>query len=288
MIGTAPIDWFVCMRIFGDALDFERISETLHVSASKAWRAGDRLLSGRAVPMDVWILDSPLAHTEPVDVHLAWFRRELLPHYGFLRSLKGTAEISSYCGLSVDSDRCSFRISGEALRIFKELNISMEFGLVFTGYPDSTTERSEPKPSECEAEKPEFVPGTYRTESEVAFEVVGAGLDLSSISSQLGFDPSKAHHLGETDSAGDQHPSDSWSLVAPLPRTDALDGHLKWLGMSLLPHASFLRSLKYKAELLVRCNFGTESDSGGLGVSPEGMRVCTDLDIPLELNAFLI
>jgi len=288
VIGTAPIEYFVCMRIFGDALDFEGISGTLHVRASKAWRAGDRLLSGRAVPRDVWILDSPLAHTEPVDVHLAWFRRELLPHYGFLRSLKGTAEISSYCGVSVDSDCCSFRVSGEAFKIFMELNISMDLSLVFTGYPDPATEASKPKPSESKAGKPEFVPGSYLAESEVAFEVVGAGLDLSGISAQLGIDPSKAHRLGETDSAGNPYPTDSWSLAAPLPRREALDAQLKWLGMALLPHSTYLRSLKYQAELLVRCDFATESDTGGLGVSPEGLRVCTELDIPLQFNAFLI
>jgi len=169
-----------------------------------------------------------------------------------------------------------------------ELNISMDLSLVFTGYPDPATEASKPKPSESKAGKPEFVPGSYLAESEVAFEVVGAGLDLSGISAQLGIDPSKAHRLGETDSAGNPYPTDSWSLAAPLPRREALDAQLKWLGMALLPHSTYLRSLKYQAELLVRCDFATESDTGGLGVSPEGLRVCTELDIPLQFNAFLI
>lgn len=277
-----------CLRIFGFHLNFEEISQGLGVRPSQTHRAGNFDARRRPRVSDLWLLEAPLPETEAMDAHIQWLRRTLEPHYSFLRGLKENAQVRSYCGLTAD-DRGTLRLSAEGLSLFTDLAIDLEIGIVFLGPADSGESAEDLGPTDkTEAEIAQSEPPAYRTRSQVALQVVGAGLDLSSISAQLGFGPSKAHHLGETDSAGNPYPTDSWSLVAPLPRRDALDEHLKWLGMALLPHSGFLRSLKYQAELLVRCDFGTESDTGGVRVSPEGLRVCTEPDIPIEFEAFLI
>jgi hypothetical protein len=210
------------------------------------------------------------------------------PHYGFLRRLKESAEVRSYCGLLAD-DRGSFQVSGEGLSVFTELGIDMEIGLVFLGPADSVLISEELEPMDTRgAEAPEPRPEGCRTHSEVAFEVLGVGLDLTGISSHLGLESSKTHRLGEADRSGNAYATDSWCLVAPLPPRDALDAHFKWLGMALLGHSDFLRSLKGKGELLIRADFRTESDTGGLSISPEGLKVSTQLDVPMEFNAVLI
>ena len=277
-----------CLRIFGFHLNFEEISQALGIRPSQTHRAGDLDARRRPHVSDLWLLEAPLPETEAMDAHIEWLRGTLEPHYSFLRGLKESAQVRSYCGFTV-GDRGTFRLSPEGLSLFTNLAIDLEIGLVLLGPADSAEGAEDLGPTDdTEAEMPQSEPPAYRTTSKVALQVVGAGLDLSGISAQLGFDPSKAHRLGEIDAAGNPYPNDSWCLAVPLGRRDALDAHLKWLGMALLPHSSFLRSLKYQAELLVRCDFGTESDTGGLGVSSEGLRLCTELDIALEFNAFLL
>lgn len=273
------------LRIFGFGLDFEQISQVLQIEASQTHRAGELNARRRPSVSDLWLLDSPLPLTEPMEAHIQWQRRIAAPHYGFLRGLKEGSQVRSYCGLTAD-DIGTFRVSAESLSLFTELAIDLEVGLVFLGPADSGDGVAQfGSTSKAEVEAPESP--ACRTNSKVAFQVSGTRLNLHGISAELGFEPSEVHHVGEKGAAGERYSTDLWSLAAPLPRRDTLDVHLRWLGMALRRHSDFLRSLTHEADLLIRCEFGTESDSGGVTVSPEGLKVCTQLDIPLEFDAFL-
>jgi Domain of unknown function (DUF4279) len=279
--------FFVSLRIFGFHLDFEKFSRVLGVASSQAHRAGGLGILRRPHVSDLWVLDTPLPNTETLDAHLKWLRRTLAPHYGFIMALKETAQVRSYCGFTAD-DRGSFRVSGEGLRFFSELDIDMELSLVFLGPPDSGVVSHEPEPTEPRAKAYEQGSGAYRTESELALRITAGSLDLGGISRALGFEPSEIHRAGDLDASGNPYPSDFWSLTVPLLKTDELDDHFKWLRMALLPHSDFLQSIKHNAEILVYCSFGTESDTGGVSISPEGLETCTVLDIPLEFDGFLL
>ncbi len=278
-VTKAPVEALASIRIFGNSLDFDALSRGLGIQPSELHRAGERGLTASVYAEDMWCLDSPYPRTDPLEVHLKWLRQALLPHYDYLRPLRGIYEVSSYCGVSVDGDRCQFQVSPEALAIFVELGIDMDISLIFADYSDV---ESQPRGST------QVDVRFHSKGSSASFQATGGGLDLDGISSALGMVPSEARRSTDLDPSGKAYATDSWSLVARLPRADQLDAHLKWLGMALLPHSGFLRSLKSRAELLVRCDFGTGSDTGGVSISPGGLRTCTELEIPLEFNAFLI
>ena len=286
-VGQRAVEARMWLNIFGRSLDFEGITNALGVRPSDCHRAGDLDPSRRPLPRDLWSLGSPLPRTEPLDAHIKWLFRALEPCFPVLRQLTERAEVRSFCGILAEGDRCGFRVSSEALRFFVELTIPMEISLIFTGYSDLGRVSSQTElPEEEPAGTPE--PRHYDTESSVIFQILGGNLDLAGISKSLGLEPSATHRAGDVDQAGNPYGSDMWSLKVPSPKSDELDTHLRWLGTVLLPHADFLRSLGLRAELLIRCNFGTESDTGGVGISPEGLKVCTELGIPLEFTTFLI
>jgi len=78
----------------------------------------------------------------------------LEPRYSFLRALKRTTEVRSFCGVIVDGTKCSFGLSAEALRLFTEVDIEMEVSLIFGGYSD------EESPGSTSAESEEQLPET--------------------------------------------------------------------------------------------------------------------------------
>lgn len=286
-LSISPTKAQASLGVFGDGIDFESISRHLGMEASHTHRKGDPGMTPRPYPQDLWLLDTPLPHTETLDAHLRWLRQTLAPHYGFLRALKETAQVRSYCGFSAD-DRGSFRVSGEGLSLFTELDIDMEIGLVFLGPSDSSAISEEHGPTDAEVNARERGSGTYRTKSEVILEVTGASLDLSGISRALGHEPSETRRSGDLDSSGRVFATDLWSLAAPLPREEKLDAQLRWVGNVLLRRSDFIRSLSGKADLLLRCNFGTESDTGGLEMSSEALKALVDLNIPMNFHAYLI
>lgn len=277
-VSKTPVGSLASLRIFGSGLDFDSLSHQLGVQPSDSHRRGERGLSSIRYSEDMWSVDSPHPRTSPLDVHLKWLRQVLSPHYDFLRQLKKKYEISSYCGISVDGDSCRLEISPEALKIFVDLGVDMDLSIIFAGYSEQ-----EPRPSTAAVEV-----GYDQTGSSVSFQVVGIGLDVDAISATLGLAPSATHRSGDIDVSGKPYPDDFWSILAACSGGVELDAHFRWLGTVLLPHADFLRSLGLRAELLIRCNFGTESDIGGVGISPEGLKVCTDLGIPLEFTTYLI
>lgn len=287
MTGT-PAEFCASLRIFGIGLDFEAVSRAMGAKPSDTHRIGDRGLLSKPYEEDMWRLDSPLSEKEPLDAHLRWLRQALEPRRDYLRSQMKSGEVSSFCGVRADGRECSFRVSGEALGTFVQLGIDMDLSLIFLGYSDLEAGLSSQELVQTQNRASRSQERTYSKGSEVTLHVVGAGLDLSGMSNDLGLKASRAHHSADLDVSGNVHPSDLWSLTVPLPRTDELDAHLRWLRAVLLPHAEFLRSLKSRAELSVCCDFGTESDTGGVSISPEGLRVCTELDVPLDFSAFLI
>ncbi len=279
---------FASIRILGFHLDFENISKNLGVEPSRTHRAGELDRWKKPCLSDLWLLNGHAQQGESMDVHLKWLRKTLAPHYDFLHTLKKTAQIRSYCGFTAD-DHGSFYVSGEALNLFTEVGFDMEISTVFLGPPESSVTSDEPTEKDVDAGAAHRVPYHYGTESEVILRIIGHSLDFDGISRNLGFEPSEKHRAGDV-AAGDHYhyPSDLWSLTVPLLKTDQLDDHFRWLRMALLPHSEFLKFTKRNAGIAIHCNFGTESDTGGVSLSPEGLETCTVLDIPLEFNGLLL
>ena len=270
------------LRIFGIGLDFDMISGTLGVQPSEIHHHGDR---GILTPYseDMWRLDSPLARTDFLDAHLNWLRHVLSPHYDFLRTLARRFTLSSYCGVGVDDNHCTFRISPACLRICLELGIPLNLSIVMTGIPEPTTDAL----SESTGEKPGVGFDGYRQESSAALQIAGSCLEIRHISATLTLTPSETCRPRRFHrEVGGETPG--WRFESGVPRSEELDAHLKRLASILLPHVDFLRSLRADAELLLSCDLITENDHGGVTISPEVLTTLVELDVPLEFNVCLI
>lgn len=268
------------LRVFGTDLDFAAISRAIGVGPTDSRRAGTLLPSGHPQPRDLWVLKSPLPRAHLLEEHLLWLKQVIGQHCDRVHSLKQTVDVRSFCGVIAEGDSCSFRLSPEALRFFTDLDLDLELSLIFLS---SEPEQIPPLVIDTKSRT-----DAYRTESQVSLRIAGNNLDVKGISRTLDCELSQVHHSGDRDTSGLAYSSDLWSLVVPLPRTDDLDAHLKWLTSMLAQHADFVRSIKDKADLVVHCHFGTESDTGGIGISAGALRVCTELHIPLEFTSVLI
>jgi hypothetical protein len=273
----SPAGTQASLGIYGEGVDFDSISQRLGTHPSHSHRKGDPGMTSTPYPDDLWLLESPHLATESLDVHLNWLGQTFSPHYDFLRTLMVRHGVRSYCGISVDGDSCRFVIPPEALRIFVELGINMSLGLVFMGYSDLDT------PSIQTAGV------SQRQKTSASFELIGTDIDVNAISGVLGLAPSDAHRFGQPDPSGKPYPSSRWSIMAtPSSGTDDLDAHLRWLSNVLSRHSDFLRSLMGAADFLVRCNFITETDTGGLEISPEALKPLVDLNISMDFSAYLV
>jgi len=276
------------LNVFGHGLDFNLISSELNLTPYDTHRAGDLDRAKKPLPQDLWSVASPLPRSEPLNAHVQWLVDRLFPHYGFLLSLKRNAEVRSFCGLIIEGDRAAFRLSPKTLGLFVGLAIPMEISLIFSGIAQPIKDFSDLDSSQAKPEMKQPTIETYQTECEVTFQISGAGLDLEGVSRTLGLKPSEAHRSVDRASLGQADWGDLWSFALPLPPNVELEAQLEWVGTRLLPHSDFLRSLKGTHELLIRCNFRTESETGGLSAAPASLRICTDLDIPLEFNTSLM
>lgn len=274
-----PRSQFASLRVVGQRLDIGRISEGLRVQPTEVVHAGSLLPSGRPAPMDVWTLESGLARSEPMDAQLKRLREALLPGYSFLRALIIKTDVSSFCGVIADGDACVMNLSAGALAMFVELNIALGLSLIFLG-SDAEPSTSDLPVSEDGQDGSRTEPPGYSTESSVFVEISGESRDVKAVSARLESELSVAYDSDVTPS--------SLRLSSPLAATETLDAHLKFLHTALQPHSKLLHSLKGRVEMLIRCDFGTDSDTGGLEISPEGLKECTEMDIPLELHAFLL
>ena len=118
----------------------------------------------------------------------------------------------------------------------------------------------------------------------VALIIAGTGLDLDHISEGLHIQPTDAHRAGELNLIGQPFQHDMWSLETPLPESDSLETHLRWLGEELSPHHAYLRSLKTVAEVYVYCGLNSDSDQCGFSLSPEALALFTDVGISMEVT----
>ena len=276
------------MRIFGEHLDFDLITRSLGVQPSNTHRLGESL--SPRTPLfthDLWSVDAPVDRVETLDKHLLSLSQILEPRYEFLRSLKGEAQVRSFCGIISDGHECAFRLSPEALRIFTRLDIDMELSLIFLCL-DTEDTAAEVIPNAPHDDEPEAESQSYRTESRVSVEMTGDVFDLNEFSAGLGMPLSDTQRSAEASPLVPSRDGGHWILTCPLPLTDKLDSHMKWLGGKLLGHSKMLRALKPRIEMVVRCEFRTESDTGGTAISPKGLEFCTEIGIPLEFSAFLI
>jgi len=116
----------VNFSVRGENLNFDEISDALGISPTSTHRAGDpSRLKNKPFPCDAWILESPLALDEPLDVHLRWLTDKLTPHYAYIKSLKAQADLSIWWSYITEEEQNSLVVTSDALDIFTALGIPL-------------------------------------------------------------------------------------------------------------------------------------------------------------------
>lgn len=116
------------LRIHGENVPFEEISQRLGVQPTHFRRKGER--RGPRSPAyrdDAWHFQPSLPETEPLERHLEALWEVVRPHVGYLKALKHRFMIDVFCGYRANCDHAGFEVSHKCLELFTALEIP--FGL---------------------------------------------------------------------------------------------------------------------------------------------------------------
>lgn len=107
--------WTVSFRVGSDSLDPDYVTRVLELEPNHSHRKGSRervsTRAGTVVRKDpwqsgLWMLQSPLAPTEPIHHHLEWISKQLLPRLERLKILQDNGlQMDLFCSGTFPSDR---------------------------------------------------------------------------------------------------------------------------------------------------------------------------------------
>ena len=112
------------LRIRGDGVPFEEISERLGVQPTHRHRKGERR-STESPPYsdDAWDFESPLAETELLERHIEALWEVVRPSLEYLKALKQRFKIDVFCGYRSNCDLAGFEVSHRCLELFTALEV---------------------------------------------------------------------------------------------------------------------------------------------------------------------
>ncbi|MFN0058037.1 MAG: DUF4279 domain-containing protein [Planctomycetota bacterium] len=114
----------VTLRIHGNGVPFEEISERLGVEPTHLHRKGDQL--GPHSPAwkdDAWHFEPALRETEELDRHIEALWLVVRPHVEYLKALKHRFEVDVFCGYRSNCDTAGFEVSHRCLELFTALEV---------------------------------------------------------------------------------------------------------------------------------------------------------------------
>jgi len=99
------------LRIHGDDLPLEEISERLRVQPTHLHRKGDR--RGDKSPGyldDAWHFKPSIPETEPLEHHIEALWQVVRPNVGYLKALKQRFKVDVFCGYRSNCDHAGFEV----------------------------------------------------------------------------------------------------------------------------------------------------------------------------------
>jgi hypothetical protein len=112
------------LRIVGDGLDFDEISQTLGLTPTTTRRKGaapgSHTLPGKP---DLWLYRAPVARERPLDEHIMALWDAVRPQMAYLRRLKKRFKVDLCCGYQSNSCTGGFNVDHRCLGLFAELDI---------------------------------------------------------------------------------------------------------------------------------------------------------------------
>jgi hypothetical protein len=119
-------------RVLGTNLNLDEVTRALGTNPTRVHSPGDVDILGKPFPHFMWLLESPLRTNQDLAAHLDWLGATLSPRLSYLRVLKSSADLSIVCNFrTYDTDQGGFTLRSENLSLPLELDVRMEFHLLF-------------------------------------------------------------------------------------------------------------------------------------------------------------
>ena len=112
------------LRIHGDGVPFEEITQRLGVQPTSSHRKGDR--PGPKSPPyrdDAWHFEPSLPETESLERHIEALWQVVRPAVDYLKSLKQRFKVDVFCGYRSNCDTAGFEVSYKCLELFTALEV---------------------------------------------------------------------------------------------------------------------------------------------------------------------
>ncbi len=112
------------LRIHGDGVPFQEISERLGVEPTHLHRKGEH--RGPRSPAwrdDAWHFEPAVPETEPLERHIEGLWQVVRPHVEYLKALKQRFKVDVFCGYRSNCDTAGFEVSHKFLELFTALEV---------------------------------------------------------------------------------------------------------------------------------------------------------------------
>lgn len=122
------------LRVMGCSARHSEIAQVLNIEPTSVRIASDAsnsTSSGRN-GKDVWVLSSPLAETDELDLHLQWLWERCKDHEGYIRELATECDVDVFCGYRSNCDQAGFELSPQSLDLMSRLGVRMSVSVIVT------------------------------------------------------------------------------------------------------------------------------------------------------------
>jgi hypothetical protein len=112
------------LRVHGDRVPFDAISERLGVEPTHLHRKGEKVGPGLLRwKDDAWHFQPSLPETEPLEQHIDALWDVVCPHVEYLKALKERLRVDVFCSYRPNCDTAGFEIPHSCLRLFLALEV---------------------------------------------------------------------------------------------------------------------------------------------------------------------
>jgi hypothetical protein len=120
------------LRIFGDGLPLDEISERLGVQPTRVRRKGERPKPGSKTiwPDDGWFFSSSLPESEPLHRHIDAVWSVMKPRVEYLKALKERFKVDVFCGYRSNCDHAGIEVPPRSLEMFVALEIPFGVSII--------------------------------------------------------------------------------------------------------------------------------------------------------------
>ena len=129
--GPNYFKYSVTLRVHGDEVPFEEISQTLGVAPTRSHRKGER--RGPNSPEyrdDAWHYQPPVPEEEPLASHIEGLWTVVRPAVAYLKSLKQRNKVDVFCGYRSNCDTAGFEVPHTCLELFTTLEVPFGVSVV--------------------------------------------------------------------------------------------------------------------------------------------------------------